>query len=148
MSAANTIEPVIWEGSPSQWINFPTFLLCALFCWLVLPIFYAFWRWLETRCFTYSVTTDRIIMRQGVFSKRTDELELYRVKDATLLEPFWLRLVSLGRIVLTTSDRTTPIVQLNAVPDAAKLREEIRRNVERLRAQKGIREMDVGEVVR
>lgn len=148
MSTADTAENLIWEGHPSQWINFPMFLLCALFCWLVIPIFVALWRWLQTRCFVYRVTTDRVIMTQGVFSKRTDELELYRVKDATLLEPFWLRLVSLGHIVLTTSDRTTPIVRIAAVSNAAKLREELRRNVERLRAQKGIHEMDVGEVVR
>jgi len=87
-------------------------------------------------------------VRRGVFSKRTDELELYRVKDTVLVEPFWLRLVSLGHIDLTTSDRTTPLVRIAAVPDAARLREELRSNVERMRVLRGVREADVGEVVR
>jgi uncharacterized membrane protein YdbT with pleckstrin-like domain len=144
----NEQETLIWEGHPSQWSNFVTFFLCILFCWLIVPIFIGFWRWLETRCFIYRITNERIVMTRGVLTKRTEELELYRVKDATLIEPFWLRLVSLGNIVLTTSDRTTPIVSITAVPNASGLREDLRRSVERMRALKGVRETDVGEVVR
>ena len=144
----NEQETLIWEGHPSQWSNFVAFFLCVLLCWLVVPIFIGLWRWLETRCFIYRITNERIVMTRGVLTKRTEELELYRVKDATLIEPFWLRLVSLGNIVLTTSDRTTPIVSITAVPNAAGLREELRRSVERMRALKGVRETDVGEVVR
>jgi uncharacterized membrane protein YdbT with pleckstrin-like domain len=140
----NQGESVLWEGHPSQWTNFPVFLACLL----IIPIPLAFARWLQTRCFTYKVTTERIVITRGVFSKRTDELELYRVKDTTLLQPFWLRLVGLAHIQLTTSDRTTPDLRLAAIPGAAELRELLRQNIERLRAAKGIREMDVGEVVR
>lgn len=144
----NENETLIWEGHPSQWTNFPVFLLCALLCWLVIPLFIAFARWLQTRCFVYRITSERIVISQGVFTKRTDELELYRVKDTALVEPFWLRLVSLGHIDLTTSDRTTPAARIAAVPGAAALREELRRNVERMRARKGVRETDIGEVLR
>jgi len=136
-------ETLIWEGSPSQWTNFPWFLVCVL----IVPIPFALWRWLETRCFVYRITTERLVIRRGVFSKRTDELELYRVKDTALVEPFWLRLVSLGHIDLTTSDRTTPFVRIAAVPNASQLREEVRRAVERRRVERGVRETDVGEVV-
>ncbi len=78
---------------------------------------------------------------------KADELELYRVKDTALVEPFWLRLVSLGHIDLTTSDRTTPYLRIAAVPDASQLREEVRRAVERRRVERGVRETDVGEIV-
>ena len=141
-------ETVLWEGSPSQWTNFPVFLLCVLFCWLVVPLFIALWRWLQTSCFTYRVTSERVVMRSGVLNTRTEEVELYRVKDATLVEPFWLRLVSLGHIDLTTSDRTTPWVRIRAVPRASELREQLRKCVERQRAAKGVRETDLGEIVR
>jgi membrane protein YdbS with pleckstrin-like domain len=141
-------ETLIWEGHPSQWKNFPAFFVCTLLCVLIIPIFIALWRWLETRYFIYRITSERIVTTSGVLSKRTDELELYRVKDATLLEPFWLRLVSLGNIVLTTSDRTNRIVQISAVPNAAGLREELRRAVEKQRSRKGVRETDLGEIVR
>ena len=141
---AGETEQLMWEGHPSQWTNFPIFLACLL----IVPIPFAFWRWLTTRCFEYRITTERIIIKQGVFSKRTDELELYRVKDTALVEPFWLRMVGLGHIDLTTSDRTTPLVRIAAVPDATGLREQLRRNVERMRVLRGVREADVGEIVR
>jgi uncharacterized membrane protein YdbT with pleckstrin-like domain len=137
-------ETVLWEGHPSQWTNLGIFLACLL----ILPIPFAFARWLQTRCFSYKVTTERVIMTRGVFSRRSDELELYRVKDTTLLQPFWLRLVGLAHIVLTTSDRTTPILQLTAIPGAETLREQLRANIERMRQLRGVRETDVGEVVR
>lgn len=141
-------EQVIWEGHPSQWTNFPVYLLCAITFWAVIPVFVALWHWLTTRCFEYRITNERLIVKRGVFSKRTDELELYRVKDTSLVEPFWLRLVGLGHIDLTTSDRTTPLVRIAAVPEASNLREQLRRNVERMRASRGVRETDVGEIVR
>ena len=142
---AHEAETVVWEGSPSQWVNFPLYFVCTLLCVLIVPIFVALWRWIETRCNVYRVTSERIVIRSGVFSKRTDELELYRVKDTTLVEPFWLRLVSRGNVVLTTSDRTTPELTLRAVPNASELREQLRAHIERMRAQKGLREVDVGE---
>ncbi|HUP93151.1 MAG TPA: PH domain-containing protein [Solimonas sp.] len=135
-------ETLVWEGSPSQWTNFPVFLLCLL----IVPIPFALWKWLETRCFVYRVTTQRVVVRHGVFSKLTDELELYRVKDTALVEPFWLRLVGRGHVVLMTSDRSTPEMRLTAVPNAPVLREELRKHIERLRTAKGLRELDVGEV--
>jgi uncharacterized membrane protein YdbT with pleckstrin-like domain len=140
-----TQETLIWEGHPSQWTNFGLFLICGVLCFLVVPIFVALWRWIETRSFRYRITSERVIITQGVFSKRTDQLELYRVKDTILLEPFWLRMVSLGNVMLTTSDRVTPELQIAAVPEASALREQLRLNIERLRTLKGIREMDLAE---
>lgn len=141
-------ETLIWEGSPSQWTNFKVFLVCGLLFWLIVPIFIALWRWLETSRNVFRVTTERVIVTQGVLSRRTDQLELYRAKDASLLEPFWLRLFKLGHVDLVTSDPTTPFLRLEAVPNPATLREQLRNAIERLRVSKGIRELDIGEVRR
>lgn len=135
-------ETLIWEGRPSQVKNLPIYLLCLLFCWLIVPIFYALWKWIELRCFTYRITSERISIRQGVFNKRTDEWELYRVKDSTLVEPFWYRLFSLANIVINSSDRSMPTLLIEAVGNAQTIREQIRLNVERLREQKRVREFD------
>ena len=144
----NEQETLIWEGSPSQWTNFKLFLVCGLLFWLVVPIFIAAWRWLETSRHVFRVTTERVIITKGVLSRRTDQLELYRAKDASLLEPFWLRMVKLGHVDLVTSDPTTPFLRLEAVPAPAELREQLRNAIERLRVSKGIRELDIGEVRR
>lgn len=141
-------ETLIWEGSPSQWTNFKLFFVCALLCWLIVPIFIALWRWLETSRHVYRITSQRIIITQGVMTRRTDQLELYRAKDTSLLEPFWLRIFKLGHVDLVTSDPTTPFLRLQAVPNAAALREQLRTAIEGLRVSKGIRELDIGEVRR
>jgi hypothetical protein len=75
--------------------------------------------------------------------RRTDELELYRVKDTELIEPLYLRIVSLGNVVMHTSDRTTPRLVIPAVSDSREVRERIRRQVEEVRKRRGVRELDV-----
>ncbi len=158
-STPSTEEHAIWKGSPSQVVNLGVYVLCVLAAALIvvvslltqtyllnlllaLPVLYALWKYLDKRKETYEVTTQRIRFREGVFSRRTDELELYRVKDSVLMEPFSLRLFGLGTIHLITSDTTAPDAYLRAVRDPAALRDRIRRCVEIRRDQKGVREID------
>ena len=138
----NSEEKTIWEGSPSQVLNLKLYILCILFCWLVVPLIIAIVKWLKLKCNKYEITTERIRVTEGVFSKKIEELELYRVKDAKVIEPFWLRLFSLGNIVLTTSDRSHPTLVIPAVPDVRGLREQLRTHIERMRLLKGVREVD------
>jgi uncharacterized membrane protein YdbT with pleckstrin-like domain len=132
-------EEVIWQGSPSQWTNFWAFVACLL----VIPIPWAIWRYVSTRCFTYEVTNQRIRIRQGVFGRRTDSIELYRIKDASFDQPFVMRLVGIGNVELETSDVTTPVLWIRGIPDADSLRERILKAVDAIRDRKGVRELDV-----
>src|SRR5512145_1136149 len=137
----STEEQVLWQGSPSQWTNFWPFVLCIF----IVPIPWAIWRYVATRCFSYEVTNQRIRIRQGVFSRRTDSMELYRVKDASFVQPFVMRLVGIGIVELETSDATTPMLQIRGVPDADALRERILKAVDAVRDRKGVRELDVAD---
>ena len=136
---SNTAEQIIWEGSSSQIRNLHIYILCALFCWLVVPIIYAIVKWIQLRSRHYELTTQRVRLRQGIFSKRTDELELYRVKDSTVLEPFWQRLFRLGNIVITTNDTTNPTMTIEALPNAREVREKLRVAIEECRDRKKVR---------
>jgi uncharacterized membrane protein YdbT with pleckstrin-like domain len=131
-------ESVLWEGRPSQFLNLPIFLLCIL----IVPIPVALWRWLTLRCTSYVLTSERLRITTGVFSRRSEELELYRVKDLTVEQPFLQRLFGLGRLILHTSDRTNPVLVLPGMRDVAGLRDIVRGRVEPLRAAKGVREID------
>ena len=160
-------EEVIWSSPSSQFVNLRAFALCALaiivvvgiaiwagregvYPWIVtllwlaalVPIAVAVRRYLDVRFRVYTVTTQRLRIRTGVFSRHVEELELYRVKDTTYVQPFLLRLFKLGHIVLVTSDRTTPTVVIEAVPYAVKRREDLRRSVEQRRDSKRVREVD------
>lgn len=139
-SQASTIaEETIWSGRPSQWTNFVPFLLCIL----VIPIPYAIYRWLVIKCTSYTLTNQRLRLSSGILSKHFDDLELYRVKDITVAQPFWMRMVKLGNIHLHTSDATTPNLLLAGIPDALAVHDLMRVEVERLRRERGVRELDV-----
>lgn len=136
-------EQLLWRGHPSQLVNFKIYLLCFLFFWLVIPIFIAFWKWLEVRCFIYELTNQRLKITTGILNRRTEDLELCRVKDTSLEQPFWMRLFGAGNIHLHTTDKTTPLVIIHAVKNTENLREQLRAAVEQARQEKGVRELDV-----
>jgi uncharacterized membrane protein YdbT with pleckstrin-like domain len=153
-------ESTIWTGSPSQWLNLGWFTACLigaagfiaaavilsqpiLAAVTVIPAILAVSKALTVRTTRIEVTTERITTTVGIFSRHKWDIELYRVKDTTLHEPFLLRLVRRANILIITSDRTSPTVALRALPDAEWLRQQIRANVERLRLKRGVREMDM-----
>lgn len=139
----NISETEVWAGSPSQILNAKTFFWYGLFFWLLIPLAVIFWKWLEVKNIRYEVTSERIRSRRGVLSKKVDYLELYRVKDFRIEQPFIYRLFSVANLILDTSDRSHPLMVLRAVPNAEWLKDQIRANVERLREQKHVRELDV-----
>jgi uncharacterized membrane protein YdbT with pleckstrin-like domain len=136
-------ERPLWSGSPSQIINLGPFIGWGLLVWLVIPVFIILWRWLETRNLRYELTTERLRVRSGVFNRKLDELELYRVRDYRFEQPFFLRLLGLGNVLLTTADKSNPSVTLRAIRDGEALREQIRNAVEACRVAKRVRELDV-----
>ncbi len=136
-------EQTVWRGTSSQWKNLGLFILCTLFCWLIVPIFIALARYLKTKNKVYELTTERLKITEGVFSKVTDTLELYRVKDLEMRQPFLYRLVGIENIQVNTSDVSSPFILIEAIPSTVALADKIRNQVETIRAQKGVREIDV-----
>src|SRR5437763_8503961 len=136
-------EEVVWRGSSSQWKNFGVYILSLLFCWLIVPIFIALARYLQTKNKIYELTTERLKTTEGVFSKVTDTLELYGGKDLEMRQPFWSRMCGLENIQINTSDVSTPFVLIDSVPIALGLGDKIRNAVENVRLQDRVREIDI-----
>ena len=136
-------EQTVWRGTSSQWKNFGVFILCGLFCWLIVPIFIALSRYLQTKNKIYELTTERLKITEGIFSKVTDTLELYRVKDLETRQPFLYRMFGVENVQMNTSDTSSPFIFIEAIPSAVSLGDKIRNQVEAIRAQKGVREIDV-----
>jgi membrane protein YdbS with pleckstrin-like domain len=162
-------EETVWRGNVSQWKNFGFFVLQLLLAaaivilfvmvrrqssdlsnfalyiliLLAVPIFIAGKRYLQTKCKIYELTSERLKMREGVFSKVTDTLELYRVKDIETQQPFVYRLCGIENVQLNTSDTSSPFVLIQAIPHRVGLGDKIRNQVEIIRQQKGVREIDV-----
>lgn len=142
MAQPQKAEELVWRGNPSQVRFFGTYVLCVLFCWLIVPIFIALWKWLVNRYTVYEITSQRLRYTTGIFSRQTDQIELYRIKDMRLIEPFFLRLFGCGNIVMETSDKSDPVFTLTAVPDAKTLLDKMRLHVEKRRDEKRVREID------
>jgi uncharacterized membrane protein YdbT with pleckstrin-like domain len=163
-------EETVWRGSSSQWKNFGWYFFCALIAGVVIfifilahdhgstttrnsspylllglavPIFMALARYLQTKNNVYELTSERVKVSEGVFSRVIDTLELYRVKDLETQQPFLYRLVGIENVQLNTSDASSPSVVIHAVPSSAGLGDKVRNHVEMIRAQKGVREIDV-----
>lgn len=166
-------EKAVWRGSSSQLVNLGSFLLCGLLAAAVITaavllrrtlaplgfygvllvaaivlivLFPALLRWLRVRFQVYEVTSQRLKLTSGIFSRRTQIMELYRVKDYSMHEPFWMRLFKLGTITVITADPTNPQIQLQAIPRAAALLDELRRHVEVCRDAKRVRQVDFDEM--
>jgi uncharacterized membrane protein YdbT with pleckstrin-like domain len=163
-------EQTVWRGTSSQWKNFGRYFLSAIsaaviivifmavrysgspkasnfspyiLLLLLVPIFMALARYLQTKNKIYELTTERLKTTEGVFSKKTDTLELYRVKDLETRQSFLYRLVGIENVQVNTSDVSSPFVLIDAIPCAAALDDKVRNHVEAIRAQKGVREIDV-----
>ena len=147
-------EKIIWKGNPSYVINLTMDIISifAVFAilffnvpnyFVILPILFMIWNFLSVATTRYQLSTERLRTSFGILNKRIDELELYRVKDYRIEQPLFLRMFSLGNIVLETSDKSNPILILKAVPNAIMLLDTIRKNVEERRSSKSIREIDI-----
>jgi uncharacterized membrane protein YdbT with pleckstrin-like domain len=132
-------ETVIWKGTSSQVKNFWWYASCLL----VLPIPWAVWNMLKVKCRVFNITTERLIIEQGVFNKKQDTLELYRIRDMQVQQPFWLRLFGLENILLLATDLTTESVVLDYIPSEFNLRDQLRQQIEECRRRKGVREVGI-----
>ena len=125
-------------GTAGNWGAWPL-ALTALAVVIVLV------KWVEVMGSLYQVTAERLIVRQGIFMKSVDEIELYRVKDVRLNYSLLNQTAGIGTICLTTSDETTRggDLLLRHVPRAEARREELRRLVDTARRRRGVREIDM-----
>ena len=129
-------ENIVWQGRSSQISNIPYFIL---FSWTVLlPIV----RYLKTRFVHYSVSTERLIVKEGIFSQSINEIELYRVRDYSIFKPFFLRIFGLGHLEIISSDRTNPTLRLKAIKEPENVMKVLRDHVERARKATQTREVD------
>ncbi len=75
---------------------------------------------------TFILTNQRIIVKSGLIAKKQDEIELVRVQDIQLRQDLKDRVLGVGDILVFSTDRTTPALELIDVRDAFEVREKIR----------------------
>ncbi len=135
-----------FRASTGRWLigslaGLGTLLLCLVGVGLVIIAL----RWLQNIATSYELTDQRLIIRTGIFNKKTDEIELYRVKDVTVSYSLINQWADIGAISITSSDPTTQggTLVLRDIPRARAIREELRTLVDNARQARRVREMDV-----
>jgi uncharacterized membrane protein YdbT with pleckstrin-like domain len=131
-------ETVLFEGHPALVPSLATLLLAIVTVgiWL-LPAY------IKSRGVSYRITSQRVVVETGLFGKRLEQIDLYRVNDFTVERPFLQRLMGTGSILLITMDRTTPNITIaNIKTDVVALYEELRRRTEQAKAQNSVRVVD------
>lgn len=165
-TAALPAEEELWSGHPSQVLNLSIYIfwvIVLILTGVVLFIFgdSPFWEliifgsvalialvqiaiaYVHLRTQEYVISTQRVRVISGIFSKDIQEIELFRVKDTMARQSFFQRLFGLGTITIISGDANHPHMVLSGIPDAIELRERLRQEVMALRQRFGVREVDV-----
>lgn len=73
------------------------------------------------------VTTERVIIESGFWTKVRDDIEIFRIRDVVSKQALWHRLLNIGDIVIkSTEGRTEETHILRGVPDPVRVSEAIR----------------------
>ncbi len=135
-----------FRASTGRWLigslaGWGTLLLCLVGVGLVIVAL----RWLRNVATHYELTDQRLIIRTGIINKKTDEIELYRIKDVTVSYSIFNQWADIGVIAIRSSDPTTQggTLVLQDIPRARAIREELRSLVDTARQARRVRELDV-----
>jgi uncharacterized membrane protein YdbT with pleckstrin-like domain len=146
-------EKTICEVTPSQILNLRAYVFGviasaiiitiailthtpSLAFLLVLPLLYAVGKWLQINSTKLKLTDQRIILREGILNKRTNETELYRVRDSSIEEPFLYRMFGCGNITIYTTDDAEGTLHLAAYKKPHWLKDQVRNYSEICRQRK------------
>jgi uncharacterized membrane protein YdbT with pleckstrin-like domain len=101
----------------------------------------AWYRLLYIRSFTYLITPVEIKTDRGIFFKKSDFLEMYRIKDYVVTRSFTLQMLGLMNVTLKSTDLENPVLVLLGIP-VSDLIETIRERVQEARENNNIYEIN------
>jgi uncharacterized membrane protein YdbT with pleckstrin-like domain len=116
-----TVEKELFSGHPKAIYSFGQFVLAVCTLGIALLIY-----WVRSLSITFTITTQRVQVERGLFSKVKDNLELFRVDHFDVLKPLGMRLLGQCQVHLHTSDPDMPSVSLYGIPELEAMAETLR----------------------
>jgi uncharacterized membrane protein YdbT with pleckstrin-like domain len=147
-------EKTSWVGRPSQIINLRDFALTAIGISLALafypalapiPALYGLWRFLETRSVNYEITNQRIIIKEGLLYRKSNEVEMYRIRDYNVDQDLLQRIFGVSDVSLRTAERDSDYVRLNSIKNGETVKDMIRKHVEFGEGIRTVREVEMSQ---
>ena len=87
----------------------------------------------------YTLTETKLLVEEGFFTKREEEVKLYRVADISYSQTFWERIGKTGSLVITSNDATMPRLVLKHIKNAKTIKEVISKTIDAARKNNGVR---------
>ena len=115
--------------------RFPVYLSAYVLINLVYKV-------LQVYCIQYEVDSEELRYYSGIFKRKHEIIELYRVKDFLIEKPLIYRLLGLGNLTIYTSDKTTPVLLMQAIREPEEKYKILRGLVELNRREKHVFEVD------
>lgn len=84
------------------------------------------WTWLVRISTEYRVYQDSLEVESGILSRSIDNLQLFRVRDLGLSQSILARILGVGDVTVTSTDRSNPHLRLRRVADPRGLYETLR----------------------
>ncbi|MFA5506330.1 MAG: PH domain-containing protein [Vulcanimicrobiota bacterium] len=75
----------------------------------------------------YELTSQRLRIYRGVFSRNLEEIDLVRVRDTKVKQNMGERMAGVGDVTVISTDKSNPEIVLNNVKDPVTVRETIRK---------------------
>lgn len=120
----------------AQFIPFPFVSLLA-----IIPIMLAGYNIIYWRLVRYEITQAQVKYSRGVFNYKADYLEIYRIKDYEVNQPFFMRIFQIMNVTISTSDNSHPVFTFEGLPKS-NFPEALRDLVEIARKDKRVYEID------
>jgi len=95
--------------------------------------------WLHCKSVRYALSSQRLTIISGLLSKRTDELELFRVKDVLVTQSMWQRLLNYGSVTILSTDDSTPHLTMAGLRAPLQVKEMLRDAYRLARQAAGLR---------
>lgn len=127
--AANIIfaMAVIWSSSHFEWLTFSRGFAIVTAAFALSGLEMVIRRvWLKVIDHRYRLTTQRLFIERGIFSRTIDQTELIRVDDVRLYKSFMDRLVGLGSVAIISTDATDREIVIEGITDPDEVAESIR----------------------
>lgn len=90
----------------------------------------------------YQLSEDRIFCIKGVLNIHEEEVLLYRVRDMELRLSLGQRIFGVGSVIVHSSDKTMPTLELKNIKIPREVKEMIFRQVEDCKEQRRMRTME------
>jgi uncharacterized membrane protein YdbT with pleckstrin-like domain len=98
---------------------------------VVVGLIVLLWVWAGLVCLyrkmsvNYILTTQRLIHRHGILVRTTDRIELIEVDDVSFTQSIIERMLNVGKIRVTSSDRSHPVLYMYGIEDVANVSNQI-----------------------